>query len=169
MSQATILLELDPAKTLSDESVEPLLRNVVAKVAPHLLTQVGAIDFRHGETSGTAWTTEGWLADGTYLSLGIEVGSSQLKLFIDTSPVLKPPAPPWGVREKMGLSVVVAGFALASGWYFRSVLAILGGIVASVVVWTALEIGLTIRKEKAAAARVIDEVDWRRRLLAVIE
>ena len=158
------MVKVDPAFTVADASVEQLLRQVVADLVPHLQAQVGAVDHCQGERSGTTWTTAGWLDDGTYVSLSIDVGADEVVLFLDTSPVLKPskrvPA-----TAKIGLAITVVVVASASWWHFRSIVSILGGIVVGVVLWTTVEILLTMRKERFAATRVLDEENWRKRLL----
>jgi hypothetical protein len=78
------VLKVDPTRTVTDSSVEQLLRQVVAALVPQLQRQLGAVDHRQGEQSGTAWTTEGWLDDGTFVSLSIGVGSGEVVLLVDT-------------------------------------------------------------------------------------
>jgi hypothetical protein len=168
MSQSIIALAVDPARTADHASAERLLGHVTAKLVPHLQAQVGGIDYRTGDTSATAWSTEGWLDDGSFVSLRIDVGGSRVQLFLDTSPVLKPPPRPWRTYQKVGFAVVVTGFAVVSWLRFRSIGSILGGIVVGPVVWTAVEIAMAARKERSAAARPIDEATWKTRLLEAI-
>ncbi len=167
MSRANIVLKVDSTRTATDASVEHLLRQAVAALAPHLQHQVGAVDHRQGEQSNTTWTTEGWLGDGTYVSLNIGVGSDEVVLFVDTSPVLKPNKPV-AATHKIGLAAAAVTAAFASWWHFRSVVSILSGIVAGVILGTTAEVLFTVRKDRIAAARVIDEENWRKRLLEAI-
>jgi hypothetical protein len=164
MSQSKIVLKVDPMRTGTDASVEQLLRQVVAGLVPHLQRQVGAIHHRQGEQSGTMWTTEGWLDDGTYVSLSIGVGSDEVALFVDTSPVLKP-SKPIPSTQKIGLAIAATVATSASWWHFRSIVSILGGIVVGVVLWTTVETLFAMRKERIAAGRAVDEENWRRRLV----
>ncbi len=164
VSRSKIVLQVDPTRTASNASAEQLLRQVVATLVPHLQQQVGAIDYRYGEKAGISWTTEGWLDNGTYVSLSIGVGSTELNLFIDTSPVLKPDYPA-ALYQKVGIPIAAAATGFVAWWRFRSIGSFLGGIVAGLVLWTTGEIILAVRKERIAASIAIDEDHWRKRLM----
>src|SRR5262245_153892 len=119
MSRAKIALKVDPARTVTDASVEQMLRQVVAGLVPHLQQQVGAVDYRQGDKSGKTWSTEGWLNDGTFVLLSIDVGSDEVVLSIDTSPILKPNKP-LPAFQKVGIALAATATAFASWWHFRS-------------------------------------------------
>lgn len=165
MSRWRIVSTVDRSRTATDVATEQLLRRAVGALVPHLQEQVGAIHHREGERSGTTWTTEGWLDNGTYVSLSVVVGSGEVVLLLDTEPILKSyKAAP--LRYKIGLVTTTTVVAFASWWHFKTVGSIVGGIVVGSACWTTLEIVLNNRKERVSVStRVVDENNWRRRLL----
>lgn len=76
---------------LSDSKyVEKYLRALASFISPDLSSQVGALDWRHGEKKGICWSTEGFVKNELIL-LSIEEGSKVLTLAVDSkSPFLKP-------------------------------------------------------------------------------
>jgi hypothetical protein len=164
MSRSRIGSTIDRARTANDAATEQLLRQVVGALVPYLQRQVGAIHHREGERSGTTWSTEGWLDDGTYVSLSVAVGADEVVLLLDTAPALKPyVATP--LRDKIGLVTTAAVAAFATWWHWPTIKSIVGGLVAGGVAWTTLEIMLNVRKERIAISRrLVDERSWRQLL-----
>ena len=167
MSRARIVCRVDAARTMTDMVTEQLLRAVNARVAPALSEQIGAVDYRRGDASGTFWSTEGWLVDGTYISLSVATGSNEVVLLVDTAPVLKRVMPP-SAAQKLVLVVTTTAVALASWWHFRTLLSIAAGLVGGVALGTACEILVTMRKERRNANIEIDEQTWKERLAEAI-
>lgn len=167
MTQLRLEVPIDPARIRDDPSAEQTLREISARFVPGLESQVGAIEYRHGDRTGVSWSTEGWLPDATFVMLSVDVGSSALELFMDTCG-LRPPRPP---MSRAHTAIVVLALVLASGgaaWRFRAFWPTIGALVGVLALWVVLDVLQQARDERIARRRVLDEADWRRRLAAAL-
>jgi hypothetical protein len=167
MSQLRLEVPIDPARVRDDPSAEQTLREISARFVPGLESAVGAIDYRHGDRTGVTWSTEGWLSDETFVSLAVDVGSSELQLFMDTCG-LRSPRPP---MSRAYTAALVASMVIASGgaaWRFRALWPTVGALVGVLALWVVSDVIQQARNERIARRRVLDEADWRRRLTAAL-
>ncbi len=150
-----------PAELDSPETLESFLLALASKLAPLLEVSLVPYDWRSGERSGTSFSLEGRLADGTLVIVTAVPLRSTIELLIDDAAALKTASSFVGRWTYLGFGGVLSvGFA--AGTWAESAL---WGTVVSVSVlvgWVALDVYFQRRKLRLSRPQPLVE-QWRQR------